>query len=329
MDMKRNIFLGALAAALFFSCGTEYVITDSVGRNLSGTRTVLSRDTTSLASTVYGSWQFQSLASPQAFDFRVLTDTMRYSYASPMARDGWTLVDDSLSRMLRPQVSVSKTFCWFTTRYRYTARFPQLDSLPVPITEYFSPDEASLLLGHHEWPADWNGADMYALLDKLNTKYVRWFSHCFFEAQYNEYMSMLDSAQRSLLSQRHDTLLTLVLADLDDDHQSSLASKASLFPELDFVADYYNSFEVQGIVSEWMEEVGFEKHILWSVELPGGRTNEHKVSVDRLLLGDYIIEETGRTINWWACGLTFLLVVAAAVWFILRGAPCAAGRSLS
>ena len=50
------------------------------------------------------------------------------------------------------------------------------------------------------------------------------------------------------------------------------------------------------------------------------------LSVDRLLLDDYIIEETGRTINWWACGLTFLLVIAAAVWFILRGAPCGAGR---
>ena len=327
--MKRNIFLAAFAAVLFFSCGSEYVITDSVSRTLGGTRTVLSKDTTSLAGTVYGSWERRPLESPQAYDFRVLTDTMRYRYAAPMARDGWTLADDSLSRMLRPQVSVSKSFRWFTTRYCYTARFPKLDSLPVPITDYLSPDEAQLLLGQHEWPADWNGADMYALLDKLNTKYVRWFSHCFFEAQYNEYMRVLDSAQRSLLAQRHDTLLAMVLADLDDDAQSSLATKAKLFPELDFVSDYYKSIEIQGVVSEWMEELGFEKHILWNVELPGGRTNEHKVSVDRLLLDDYIIMETGRTINWWACGLTLLLVMAAAAWFILRGAPCAAGRSLS
>ena len=315
--MKRNFLTLALLAILCASCGTEYVVTDSVRRNLGGTRTILSTDTTSLANTSCNAWDRQLLDRPLSVDFRVLTDTMRYAYRAPMTRDAWTLADDSLSRLLRPQVTVTKNFRWFTTRYRYTARFAQLDSLPVPIAEYFTSDEAQLFLGHSEWPADWNGADLYALLDKLNTKYVRWWSHCLFERQYEMFMARADSAQRQLLASRHDTLLALVLADLGDDSQTPLASKASLFPELDFVSDYHQSIEVQSMVSEWVERNAFETHVLWNVELPGGRTVEHKVSADRLLIGDYTIEETGRTINWWAVVLT-LFVLLGLVFLLSR-----------
>ena len=314
--MKRKIMIVAAMAALLTSCGTEYVVTDTVGRKLDGSRTILSADTTSLANSLCHKWEHHSLPTPQAVDFRVLTDTMRYIYSTPMARGHWTIEDDSLSRMLRPQVSVSKSFRWFTTRYRYTACFAGLDSLPVPISEHLTPDEAQLLLGRNEWPSDWNGADMYSLLDKLNTKYVQWWSHCFFERQYELHMSRADSAQRALLASRHDTLLALVLADLDDDGQASLASKAALFPELAFVSDYYNSHDVQGAMIEWTEEYGFETHVLWNVALPGGYTAEHKVSADRLLLGDYIIEEQADVVNWWAIGLTVLLL--AGIGFVVR-----------
>lgn len=326
--MKRKILLIGLLAALVASCGAEYVVTDSVDRHLGGTRTILSEDTTSLSNTCCNFWERQALTEPKAFDFRVLTDTMRYAYSVPMARDGWTIEDDSLSRLLRPQVSVSKSFRWFTTRYRYTARFARLDSLPVPVSDYLTPDEAQLLFGNNEWPSDWNGADMYGLLDKLNTKYVRWWSHCIFEKQYEVFMERADSLQRELLASRHDTLLALVLSDLSDDGQSALATKAKLFPELDFVSDYSNSFAVQAVVMDWIENNSYETHVLWNVELPDGRTAEHKVSADRLLLGDYVIEETGRTINWWACVLTLLLLGCAA-WLILRGVPFGANRSLS
>lgn len=316
--MKRDLFIVAAVAILWTSCGSEYVVTDSVNRNLAGTRTILSKDTTSLENTSCHSWERQPLPTPRAVDFRVLTDTMRYSYSVPLQRDGWTVVDDSLTRLLRPQVTVNKSFRWFTTRYRYTARFPKLDSLPVPVTEYLTPDQAQLLFGHNEWPADWNGADMYALLDKLNTKYVQWWSHCFFERQYEIYLSRADSAQRTLLASHHDTLLALVLADLDDDGQASLASKAALFPELDFVSDYYNSLEVQAMMVELTENYSFETHVLWNVELPGGRTAEHKVSADRLLLGDYVIAEHSDLPNYWAYALTLLLLLGGAALLAVR-----------
>lgn len=313
--MKHNIMIVAAIAVFLTSCGTEYVVTDTVGRNLDGTRTILSEDTTSLANSMCHRWEHHLLPIPQAVDFRVLTDTMRYIYSTPMARGHWTLEDDSLSRLLRPQVSVSKRFRWFTTRYCYTASFPGLDSLPVPITDHLTPDEAQLLLGCNEWPSDWNGADMYSLLDKLNTKYVRWWSHCFFERQYELHMSRADSTQRALLASRHDTLLALVLADLDD-RQTTLAAKATLFPELDFVSDYYNSYDVQSAMVEWSEKYSFETHVLWNVALPGGHTAEHKVSADRLLLGDYVIEEHADVVNWWAIGLTVLLL--ASIGFLVR-----------
>lgn len=307
--MKRNILFMAAAMTLLTSCATNYVVTDHVGRRLDGTRTVLSSDTTSLAETPYGQWDCTTLDRGQVFDFRNERDTMRYSYFQALPCDGWTITHDSLPRMLRPQVTIKKHFRWFTTRYRYTAVFPVLDSLPVPVSQYLTDDEQRLLFQPLDLPADWNGADMYALLDNLNTKYIKWWSHCFFEKEYEAcYNYFTDSSQRALLTQYHDTLLALVLADLPE-HQS-LSAKAKLIPGLDFMRDEYIENEVEPAIMEWFAtNCNFDVRALWRVELPGGRTAEHMVSTERLITGDYVIEEYADTVNWWAIALTLLLLV--------------------
>lgn len=313
--MKRNLFFLA-AAALFSACASHYVVTDRVDRHLSGTRTLLTADTTSLADSPYGLWQRAPLDKPQLFDFRSERDTMRYAYSQAMMRGGWTVVHDSLQRMLRPQVTVNKYFRWFTTRYSYTAVFPALDSLPVPISQYLTDDEQRLLFMPLDLPSDWNGADMYALLDKLNTKYVEWLSHCLFEQEMAAYAAVCDSSQQALLNRYHDTLLTLVFASLPGEFKS-IGNVATSFPELAFI----NKINAVGFDAlRWScEHWNLDTRVIWGVEMPGGCTAEHMVSTERLIMGDYIIEETSRTINWWACVLT-LLLLAVAVWLILRGA---------
>ncbi len=327
--MKRKLLLLAAAVTLLASCASHYVVTDEVGRHLDGTRTVLVSDSTSLSETPYGRWQRTALDKGQVFDFRGERDTMRYAYSQMLSRDGWTVVDDSLPRMMRPHVTVSKHFRWFTTRYYYTAVFPGFDSLPVPVLQYLTDEEQQLLFQPLDSPADWNGADMYALLDKLNTQYIKWWRHCFFEKEFEAWCSLLDSAQSALLAQYHDTLLALVRDNLPDERFTSLKSMANLFPELVPVMDYQTGQHVDAIVMAWYESyIDFDDRVLWRVQLPDGTLKEHMVSSERLIQGDYTIEETGRTVNWWACILTLLLLTAA-VWFILRGVPCGAGRSLS
>lgn len=320
--MKRNVLFFMLATVLFYSCATHYVVTDHVERSLNGTRTVLSGDTTSLANTVYGQWQRNPLEQSRVFDFRNERDTMRYAYSQAMTRDGWTVVDDSLMRMLRPQVTVSKSFRWFTTCYRYTAVFPDIDSLPIPISQYLTDEEQQLMFRPLDLPADWNGADMYALLDKLNTKYMKWWSHCLFEKEMEAYAACCDSTQKALLNQYHDTLLTLALADQPNEFKS-IGNVATKIPELEFINKINDvGFDaLHWAVDHW----NLNTRVLWRVVLPDGRMEEHLVSTERLLVGDYSIEETGRTINWWACVLT-LLLLAGAVWLILRGAPSEADR---
>ena len=314
--MKRNIFLFAAVVALLASCASHYVVTDRVDRHLNGTRTLLTADTTSLADTPYGRWQRTALGKSQLVDFRSARDTMRYCYTQPMVRDGWTVMHDSLPRMLRPQVSVDKRFRWFATRYSYTAVFPALDSLPVPISDYLTDDEQRLLFRPLDLPSDWNGADMYILLDKLNTKYVEWLSHCLFEKEMAAYAAVCDSSQQDLLNRYHDTLLTLVLASLPGEFKS-IGNVATSFPELAFI----NKINAVGFDAlRWScEHWSLDTRVIWSVEMPGGGTTEHMVSIERLIMGDYTIEETSRTINWWACVLT-LLLLAVAAWLILRGA---------
>lgn len=316
--MKNNALTFVAAFMLLASCATHHVVTDRVGRGLDGSRTVFSADTTSLSGTTYAGWQRSTLDKYQVFDFRSVRDTMRYAYSHAMSRDGWSVVDDSIPRMMRPQVTVSKQFCWFTTRYRYTAVFPALDSLPVPISQYLTAEEQQLLFQPLDLPADWNGADMYALLDKLNTKYIKWWRHCFFEKEYEVWCHNLDSTQRTLLAQYRDTLLALMLEDLPDEKFTSLRSMANLFPELAPVTAYLASRDIPTdvMVMAWYNDcLDLEERVLWRVELPGSRTAEYMISAERLIVGDYTVALESRVVNWWAIAITLLLFIAIIVWF--------------
>ena len=304
--MKRNTIIIAAASLLLASCAAHYVATDSVTRQLDGSRSILtSRSDTAL----FRGWQEDSLATPLPFDFRSEKDTMRYSYTIDIAKGGWSTQYDSMPRLLQPEVSVGKSFRWFTTRYDYKARFPQLDSLPVPIGDYLTDDEQQLLFSHSELPADWNGNDLYGMLDNLNTKYVKWWSHCLFEKEMAAYAAVCDSAQRALLTQYHDTLLALTLAELPNEFKSA-SNVSTAFPELEFI-NRINSvgFEALQAARELWE---LDRWVLWRTQLPGGQTTEHMVSADRMIGGDYVIEEHANVVNWWAVILTLLPIAGIA-----------------
>ena len=154
----------------------------------------------------------------------------------------------------------------------------------------------------------------------LNTKYIKWWSHCFFEKEYEAYYASADSTQRLLLAQYHDTLLALVQIDLDKDSQQPLEQKARLFPELAFVYDFHLSHNVQLSVSEWYETMNsdIETRALWRIELPGGRTGEYMVSAERLINGDYTVTLDSHVLNWWAIAITILLTCALVLWLPTR-----------
>lgn len=301
--MKRHSIIIAAASLLLASCAAHYVATDSVTRHLDGSRSIFTpRSDTAL----FKGWQEDTLATELPFDFRSEKDTMRYSYTIGIIRDGWSVQHDSMPRILQPEVTVGKSFRWFTTHYRYTARFPQLDSLPVPIGDYLTDDEQRMLFTPNELPADWNGNDLYGLLDKLNTKYVKWWSHCLFEREMEAYAAVCDSSQRALLAQYHDTLLALTLAELPNEFKSA-SNVSTAFPELEFI-NRINSVGFKAL-QEAKDLWQLERWVLWRTQLPGGRMTEHLVSADRMIQGDYVIEEHSDVVNWWACALTLLIIV--------------------
>ena len=308
--MKHTTLILAAASLLISSCAVHYVATDSVNRHLDGKRQVLASNTADC----FAGWQTDTLDTPVVFDFRSEKDTMRYAYTIDMFRDSWTIHIDSMPRLLQPEVTVRKSFRWFTTRYRYTARFPQLDSLPVPISDYLTPDEQRLLLSCNELPDDWTGTDLYSLLDNLNTKYGKWWDHCLFEKEMEAYSALCDSAQRALLYSYHDTLLALILADLPD-NRKSFGNVCHQFPELSFIGDIGsndNRLSYTGI--DWaLDRWDLNTRVIWRTELPGGRTSEHMVAADRMISGDYIIDEHSDTINWWAVLITLAVALSAII----------------
>lgn len=301
--MKRHAIILTAASLLLASCAEHFVATDTVKRNLDGSRQIL---TSSKDDVGFNGWQKDSLASPQSFDFRSEKDTMRYAYTTDIIHSRWTLKSDGLPRMLQPEVTVGKSFRWFTTRYRYTARFTQLDSLPVPVDKYLTPDEQKMLFTPNELPSDWTGTDIYDMLDELNTKYVKWWSHCLFEKEMTAYAACCDSTQRALLTQYHDTLLVLVLNSLPNEFKS-VGNVSTAFPELEFINKINNvGFDA---LRRAEEQWNLSTRVLWRITLPGGRSTEHLVCANRLILGDYVLEEHSDIINWWACVLTLLVFV--------------------
>ena len=160
---------------------------------------------------------------------------------------------------------------------------------------------------------------MYALLDKLNTKYIKWWRHCFFEKEYEVWCALLDSAQSTLLAQYHDTLLALVRDDLPDEKFTSLKSMANLFPELVPVMDCQVGQHVDAIVMAWYRScIDFDDRVLWRVELPGGRFGEYMASTERLITGDYTVELHSDVLNGWAIAITLLLALALVFWLSRR-----------
>ena len=308
--MKNHIVIAA-AMLLLAACTPRYLVVDHVGTSLDGTRTVYVSDSNTLGCAPYRYWQFTALEQGMAIDFRDQVDTMRYSYSQTMTRDGWTVAGDSVPRVLQPQVSLTKNFRWFTTRYRYTAVFPALDSMPVPIGKYLSPDEQRLLFQSLDQPADWNGADMYALLDKLNTKYVKWLSHCLFEREMDAYIAYCDSAQQALLSKYRDTLLTLVFASLPGEFKS-ISNVSTSFPELEFI-NKINDIGFDALKKAY-EQWELGSRVLWRVELPGKRVVETMVSTERLIEDDYVVTLDSHVLNWWAIAITLLPILAIIFW---------------
>lgn len=301
--MKRNPIIIAAISLLLASCAAHYVATDNVTRNLDGSRCIFTpRSDTAL----FKGWQEDTLATPLPFDFRSEKDTMRYAYTLAVQQDGWTIHHDSLPMLLQPEVTVGKSFRWFTTRYSYTARFPQLDSLPVPIGDYLTDDEQRMLFTPNELPDDWNGNDLYGMLDMLNTKYVRWWSHCLFEKEMEAYAAVCDSTQRALLDKYHDTLLALTLAELPNEFKSA-SNVSTAFPELEFINRINNvGFEALQKAKDLWE---LDRWVLWRIQLLGKDMSEHMVSADRMITGDYVIEEHADVVNWWACAVTLLLLL--------------------
>ena len=45
---------------------------------------------------------------------------------------------------------------------------------------------------------------------------------------------------------------------------------------------------------------------------------EHMVGADRMIMGDYVIEEHSDVANWWAYALTLLLVAGATILLMRR-----------
>ena len=128
------------------------------------------------------------------------------------------------------------------------------------------------------------------------------------------YSALCDSAQRALLYSYHDTLLALILADLPD-NRKSFGNVCHQFPELSFIGDIGsndNRLSYTGI--DWaLDRWDLNTRVIWRTELPGGRTSEHMVAADRMILGDYIIDEHSDTINWWAVLITLAVALSAII----------------
>ena len=264
--MRKYFCLLLCCVALLSACQSSYFIDTHIEKNLSGSRSCYSVDTTfSILPDV--SWKVTPCKNPFLVDFFSSEDTMRYQAEKSFAR-----LDDvalSLKDFATGDESVEKHFLWFVTRYSYRAHYENSMDFPVPVSKYFSPEQQRLFFRATKTPETWNGRELYLTLDDMNVKFEQWTCDCCFTLFYETLMELSDSNQRIVLEQYRDTLLNQMLG-CDVPEFDTMMSMVTAIPSLGFCENLFDEDVFDQRYESFVDKMAaLGSALVHRVELPG------------------------------------------------------------
>lgn len=325
-----DIFASLLLVMPLNSCTTYYYVVTDVDRALSVERSVYTSGADG-GNAVFpfvpsDGWELADADSAFEVDFHDVREKMKHMAQKKALDIGDVLVGDkgASSPLLSAEESLDKRFRWFYTYYDYRAAFKGIrDMLPLPYEGYFTDEQLELFFRGGNPPGDWNGIEMYYLLDDINQNFARWYSDATYFVLCDIFEPYCTRQQVAVLDASKERFMEGVereamFAMKPDEFEDRLAVVA---PGAGFGRIYEDN--AAALDDAYVRESGiidcFEESFVYSIDMPGryvGGNAENfidgnpswKVDAYRLMYGDLVLEATTRKVNVWAFVLTFAVI---------------------
>lgn len=353
--MKTNYFLITMLLLLSMtSCSTYYRTTSRVERDGSMYREIYAQgDSAFIAGDkthnpflfqLDTDWQIVNLDSTLKFNFWGEEEKLNVKACRniPLINGEYFSISngkEQMSSLAIPTEQLKKRFKWFYTYYIYTATYKELpDKGPVPLDKYLNKEEQIIWFrGDNAAFSGMNGIEQNDKLDKLEAKFGEWYNRSQYEIIWEvirQFTSQKgDTVYVNRLNELKETVYTNHLSGKDSCGDAGIDDVCALFDKVGQTNYYSELYKAHAKAMDNMCEQKikiaevFYHAIQFELTMPGTLLSSNaslstnnimvwKIDGLRLLTGNYVLTAESRVINYWAFGLTLLIILATLGIFI-------------
>ena len=336
------------------SCSTYYRMTSRIDTNGSMHREVYARgDSAFIAGDkthnpflfqLDTDWQIVNLDSTLKFNFWGEEEKLNVKACRniPLINGEYFSISngkEQMSSLAIPTEQLKKRFKWFYTYYIYTATYKELpDKGPVPLDKYLNKEEQIIWFrGDNAAFSGMNGIEQNDKLDKLEAKFGEWYNRSQYEIIWEvirQFTSQKgDTVYVNRLNELKETVYTNHLSGKDSCGDAGIDDVCALFDKVGQTNYYSELYKAHAKAMDNMCEQKikiaevFYHAIQFELTMPGTLLSSNaslstnnimvwKIDGLRLLTGNYVLTAESRVINYWAFGLTLLIILATLGIFI-------------
>ena len=336
------------------SCSTYYRMTSRIDTNGSMHREVYARgDSAFIAGNkthnpflfqLDTDWQIVNLDSTLKFNFWGEEEKLNVKACRniPLINGEYFSISngkEQMSSLAIPTEQLKKRFKWFYTYYIYTATYKELpDKGPVPLDKYLNKEEQIIWFrGDNAAFSGMNGIEQNDKLDKLEAKFGEWYNRSQYEVIWEvirQFTSQKgDTVYVNRLNELKETVYTNHLSGKDGGGDAGIDDVCALFDKVGQTNYYLELYKAHAKAMDNMCEQKikiaevFYHAIQFELTMPGTLLSSNaslstnnimvwKIDGLRLLTGNYVLTAESRVINYWAFGLTLLIILATLGIFI-------------
>ena len=336
------------------SCSTYYRMTSRIDTNGSMHREVYARgDSAFIAGNkthnpflfqLDTDWQIVNLDSTLKFNFWGEEEKLNVKACRniPLINGEYFSISngkEQMSSLAIPTEQLKKRFKWFYTYYIYTATYKELpDKGPVPLDKYLNKEEQIIWFrGDNAAFSGMNGIEQNDKLDKLEAKFGEWYNRSQYEVIWEvirQFTSQKgDTVYVNRLNELKETVYTNHLSGKDSCGDAGIDDVCALFDKVGQTNYYSELYKAHAKAMDNMCEQKikiaevFYHAIQFELTMPVTLLSSNailstnnimvwKIDGLRLLTGNYVLTAESRVINYWAFGLTLLIILATLGIFI-------------
>ena len=223
-------------------------------------------------------------------------------------------------------------FRWFYTYYQYTATYGELsDKGPVPLENYMSKEEQRIWFrGDQGTLIGLNGIEQNNRLDDIEAKFWKWYNRSQYELSCEVILHFItikgDTAFVHQLADLKEPIYGKYFSEKDTGDEGSPEEVCNYLDELSQTKYFSNLYaDNKKPMDDLFEEKGriaelFGYAVQFELSMPGRVVSTNaamqkdelliwKVDAFRLLDSDYMLVAESRVVNYWAFGITLLLIL--------------------